>query len=58
MEASDGETRRFGPGAIVLLEDVTGKGHVTRILAGELRCVFVQLPEYLRSPIDTFWPPC
>src|SRR5512135_1221221 len=27
---SDGETRRMGPGDIVLVEDTTGKGHQTR----------------------------
>lgn len=30
VTASDGEKRRFGPGSIVLLDDVTGKGHQTR----------------------------
>jgi hypothetical protein len=30
--ASDGETRRFPPGAVLLLEDTTGKGHVTRVV--------------------------
>jgi hypothetical protein len=33
MTTSDGETRRFGPGSIVLLDDLTGKGHNTRVLA-------------------------
>jgi hypothetical protein len=30
--ASDGETRRFPPGAVLLLEDTTGKGHATRVV--------------------------
>jgi hypothetical protein len=30
VEVSDGEVRRFGPGSVVLVEDLTGKGHVTR----------------------------
>ncbi len=30
VTTSDGEKRRFGPGAIVLLDDITGKGHQTR----------------------------
>ncbi|MGD9713868.1 MAG: hypothetical protein AB7V46_17675 [Thermomicrobiales bacterium] len=30
--ASDGETRIFRPGDLLLLEDVDGKGHVTRLL--------------------------
>ena len=31
-EASDGEVRRFGPGSAVLVEDVTGKGHRSRVV--------------------------
>jgi hypothetical protein len=30
IEVSDGEVRRFGTGTVVLAEDVTGKGHITR----------------------------
>ncbi len=30
LEASDGEVRRIGPGSVVLAEDLTGKGHITR----------------------------
>jgi hypothetical protein len=29
-EVSDGAVRRFGPGTIILAEDTTGKGHITR----------------------------
>ena len=32
---SDGETRQFGPGSIVLVDDTTGKGHVTKVLGSE-----------------------
>lgn len=32
--ASDGETRRFGPGGLLLLEDTTGAGHATRVVGG------------------------
>lgn len=32
ITASDGATRRFPPGAVLLLEDTIGKGHATRIL--------------------------
>jgi quercetin dioxygenase-like cupin family protein len=32
---SDGETRRFGPGDIVLVEDITGKGHTARSVGDE-----------------------
>jgi len=30
VEVSDGEIRRFGPGSVLLVEDTSGKGHVTR----------------------------
>ena len=44
VEVSDGETRRFGPGSIVSVEDVSGKGHVTRVLGSEdVRAVYVHL---------------
>ena len=29
ITASDGETRHIGAGVIVLVEDTTGKGHIT-----------------------------
>ena len=32
VEVSDGEKRVFGPGSVLLVEDTTGKGHVTRSL--------------------------
>ncbi|MBF6570801.1 MAG: hypothetical protein IVW54_18195 [Candidatus Binataceae bacterium] len=43
---SDGEKRHFGPGAIVLAEDLTGKGHTTRSLGSEERItVYVPLAD-------------
>ncbi len=45
VEVSDGEIRHFNPGDVGLLEDVTGKGHVTRVIGqDEVRGMFVQLP--------------
>jgi hypothetical protein len=35
IEASDGQVRQLGPGAVLLAEDTTGKGHVTRSRGGE-----------------------
>jgi len=32
---SDGERRVFGPGSIALLEDTSGKGHVTRVVGSK-----------------------
>jgi hypothetical protein len=37
MVASDGEVRRFGPASIVLVEDTTGKGHISRSVGSEER---------------------
>jgi hypothetical protein len=34
ITTGDGEARCFGSGSIVLLDDTTGKGHNTRVLAG------------------------
>ncbi|WP_395405684.1 hypothetical protein ACHMW6_03795 [Pseudoduganella sp. UC29_106] len=35
FEATDGGTRRITPGSAVLLEDTTGRGHVSRVLGDE-----------------------
>ncbi len=32
VTTSDGQVRQFGPGAVVLLDDTTGKGHQTRVV--------------------------
>jgi hypothetical protein len=46
VEASDGEVRRIGPGTIMLAEDTTGKGHITRGVGNEERqSLFVPLAE-------------
>jgi quercetin dioxygenase-like cupin family protein len=43
---SDGEVRRVRGGDVVYLEDLTGRGHTTRVLGVEpARAVIVQLPE-------------
>lgn len=34
METTDGTVRRLGPGDLVLLEDTSGRGHVTRNVGG------------------------
>ena len=45
VEASDGEVRRIGPGTIMLAEDTTGKGHITRGVGTEERVsLFIPLP--------------
>ena len=37
VTVSDGESRRFGPGSIILVEDTSGKGHVSKVVGNE-RC--------------------
>jgi quercetin dioxygenase-like cupin family protein len=32
VEMSDGTVERSGPGAVALLEDTTGRGHITRVI--------------------------
>ncbi|MEJ2719622.1 MAG: cupin domain-containing protein [bacterium] len=43
VQVSDGETRRFGPGSVLLVEDTSGKGHVSRVIGNE-RGQMVALP--------------
>jgi hypothetical protein len=46
ITVSDGETRRFGPGSILLAEDVDGKGHISKgIGIAERRSMFIPLTE-------------
>jgi hypothetical protein len=44
LTASDGESRVIGAGEIVLVEDTTGKGHLSKAVNDRLRhCLFVTL---------------
>lgn len=44
VETSDGEVRRFGPGDLVLVEDTTGIGHISREVGDvERLSMFVEL---------------
>ena len=43
VTVSDGEVRMVGPGAIVLLEDLDGKGHVTKVIGGDAEGLFVRI---------------
>jgi uncharacterized cupin superfamily protein len=46
METTDGTKRHFKPGDLVLLEDTSGKGHVTRnICDGYASYLVVPVPE-------------
>ena len=45
VTVSDGEVRRLHPGDVVYLDDITGKGHTTRVVSEvAVTGVFVQLP--------------
>src|SRR3712207_3575401 len=44
ITASDGESRVIGAGEVLLVEDVTGKGHLSKAVNDRLRhCIFVAL---------------
>ncbi len=46
VEASDGDIRQIGPGTIMLAEDTTGKGHITRgVGTVERISLFIPLPD-------------
>jgi len=44
IEVGSGERRVLGPGSILLAEDTSGRGHISRNVGGEPRtCLFVHL---------------
>jgi len=43
VRVSDGEVRLFGPGVVVLVEDTSGQGHVTRV-TGDRRAYLATVP--------------
>jgi hypothetical protein len=44
LTASDGEARTIGAGEVILVEDTTGKGHLSKAINDRLRhCIFVTL---------------
>ena len=45
IECGDGATRRLGAGEILLADDTTGQGHITRDLKGPRRSLFIPLPD-------------
>jgi hypothetical protein len=44
VEISDGSRHRIGQGDLVFLEDLTGKGHVTRVLS-PVTNLFIHVPQ-------------
>jgi len=43
IECGDGSKRRFGAGDIMLADDTTGQGHITRVIEGPRRFLFMLL---------------
>ena len=39
VEVSDGEVRSFDPGTVLLVEDTSGKGHISRVTGDERGCL-------------------
>ena len=39
VTASDGESRRFPVGSVLMVEDTTGKGHASRVISDSLAAV-------------------
>ena len=45
LECGDGTKRQFGAGDIMLADDTTGQGHITREIGGTRRSLFIALPD-------------
>jgi hypothetical protein len=43
IETGDGTVKRFGPGDVMLADDTTGHGHITRVVGGQPRH-YVMIP--------------
>jgi len=44
ITASDGEARQIGAGEVILVEDVRGKGHLSKSISGKMRhSIFVPI---------------
>lgn len=44
LETGSGEVRRLGAGEVLLADDLTGQGHISRDVDGPRRNLFVPLP--------------
>lgn len=44
VETSNKQTRQWHAGGMLLADDVTGKGHTTRVVKGPVRLVYIPLP--------------
>jgi hypothetical protein len=58
VQVSDGEIRRFRPGAVVFVEDTHGTGHTTRVIGDDAVCgVYLQLPSTREAARPASSPP-
>ncbi len=48
IECGDGSKRRLGAGDILLADDTTGQGHITREIEGPRRGIFI----FLRDDVN------
>src|SRR6202035_1776283 len=56
ITASDGEARIIKAGEVILVEDTSGKGHLSQAVEGKIRnCIFVPGEELLTSLISIPW---
>ncbi len=57
IEVGDGTVARIGPGDVVLAEDLTGQGHITRVTGGTSRFyAIVPLADDATRPIASSQP--
>lgn len=54
IEVSGGVKRQFGPGDVLLADDLTGRGHISREIEGPRLQVFAQLAD--RVELDRWRP--
>ncbi len=45
IECGDGSVERFGPGDILFADDLTGQGHISRVLNSPRDALFITLPD-------------
>ena len=43
IETGDGTLKRFGPGDVMLADDTTGRGHITRVIGSQPR-TYLMIP--------------
>lgn len=56
IEAGDGSKRRFGPGDLLLADDLIGQGHISRY-SGDFRRVYIAMPDWAPKAGATPLPP-